>query len=490
MESRIEEIDNFLKSYALIVRDNPNYNFDPDFWYAQLSGYGYTKEENEISIRDQWDDLINYFKIDPNRPANHNLNVYNDTRQTRFLQFMNSASSNGNEYYKMYISYDKEHIGPAVKLIFDFVRNNGMESHSKISDRLRSDSIVMRIKGEDNVVKLLNFINGNDYLVRNARVSNPFLFRTGKVAMAYDAFLSYNETLSEVLYNYFYIKRSSNSLDSVSYEDFAAYARNYEKAMYSSPEAIEYISKLQSFKRCEQGRGMSKSDVHDNYKKILDLIGKSVQKDFTLDDYLHSVFGYMNNRFESDVQSVSNPTVRLDQNTSSDTIRLDQKFEEEKELLDEYINYALSKYNSVDVITDALNAYGSGNPKTITRDRDFRVRFHNCIPISHIATLTFNDTYSYVLKTRENKINRVFFGLYQTYQKYGIEQLRGAIQRALDGNYSSITNGDDGYRDFIKANVTPNEFLDALIVISNTRPATLYGDEFHNAIQNAIGRKR
>ena len=48
MESRIQEMDNFLKSYALIVKENPRYEFDPTFWYAQLSDYGYTREESEI----------------------------------------------------------------------------------------------------------------------------------------------------------------------------------------------------------------------------------------------------------------------------------------------------------------------------------------------------------------------------------------------------------------------------------------------------------
>ena len=490
MDSRFKEIDSFLKNYAELIKQNPEREFGISFWYAQLSGYGYTNEEYKTDIRDKWDDLINYFKIDPNRPANQNLNVYNDNSQIHFLQFASAQKSPPNEIYKMYISFDKEHIGPAAKLIFDFVRNNGMESHSKLSDTLRCDSIVMRIKGEDNVVKLLDFINSNDYLVRNARVTNPFILRAGKVGIAYDAYLSYNNTLSEVLYNYFYMKRSSNLLETVCYKDFAIYARNYGKAMYSSTEAVEYISSLRTFKQCEQRWDMSKAEVHDNYKKILDLIGKSVQEYFTLDDFLHTVSGYMNKRFESDVQRVSNPTVRLDQHTTSDTIRLDQKFEEEKKLLDEYVNFALSKYSKVDIVANALSAYADGNPNTITPEKGFRERFKNFIPPSHISTLTLNDTYSYVLRAHDNKINKVFFGLYQTYQRYGVGQLRGAVQKALDGNYSSITNGDGNYRDFIKANVTKDEFLDILVVIANTSSPERYGQEFHDTILSTIGRKR
>ena len=486
MDSRFKEIDSFLKYYAEILKQNPGRDYGPSFWYAQLSGYRYTNEEYNTDIRDCWNDLINYFRIDPNRPANQNLNVYNDSRQTRFLQFASDQESPAKEFYKMYISFDKEHIGPAAKLIFDFVRKNGMESHSKLSDTLRCDSIVMRIVGEENIVKLLNFINNNDYLVRNARLTNPFMLRIGKVGIAYDAHLSFNETLAEVLYNYFYIKVNSRSLDSVSYEDFASYAKNYEKAMYSSSEAIEYISNLKSFKVCEQRWSMSKADVHDNYKKILDLIGKSVQKDFNLNDFMANVYNYMNNRFEDNIQSFSSPTVRLDQTET----QVYYNYKEEQMLLDEYINYALSKYSNVNVIADALNQYANGKTTTITRDKDFRLRFTNCITPSHIPDLTANDTYSYVLRIRDNKINMIFQGLYQTYQRYGAEQLRGAAQRATEGNYSSITNGDGNYRDFIKENVTPGEFLDALIIISNTYSPERYGEEFQNAIMSAIGRKR
>ena len=491
MDSRIEEIDNFLKCFAEIVRDNPKYNFDPDFWYAQLSGYGYTNEESSTYIRDQWDELIEHFKVDPNKPDNYNLNVYNDARQTRFLQIRNARlDSKSSDFYKMYISFDKEHIIPATKLIFDFVRNNGMRSASKLSERLRSDSIVLRIENEDDVVKLLNFINNNDYLVRNARVANPFIFRMGKVGLAYDANLSYNETVSEVLYNYFYIKRLTNSLDSVSYEDFASYAKSYGTAMYSSGEAIEYISNLQSFKNCEQGRGMSKADVHDNYKKILDLIGKSVQKDFTINDFFELINKYKNKRFEDNIRSIGTPTERLDQNDINEAITLRTDNVEQK-LLDEYINYALSKYRSIDVIADALRVYSTGTKITsITRDKNFRERFRNTIWPTHIHTLTSNDINAYVLKIHNNKIDKIFEGLVETYRKYGLEQLNFAIQRGIEGNYSYITNGANNYRSFIKENVTIEEFQDALVIINNTYPLDKYDEAFRNAISSAIGRKR
>lgn len=104
---------------------------------------------------------------------------------------------------KIYLSFSKEDVFECVNMIFDYIDQNELSTLSKVADVRRSDEVVLRMSNVEDAKKLLEFINNNEYLSTRAKPVNPFLIKSGVAGLANDRLLSYNETLSFIIAEYF-----------------------------------------------------------------------------------------------------------------------------------------------------------------------------------------------------------------------------------------------------------------------------------------------
>ena len=158
MMNREEELVNFFENLKSIIKFNPNSLFDMDDVYNLLTIYD-VDYKHESSIRNQFDSWIDHFSNNPN------INVYVSPNQNKFLQFRNGHYGDNCEYVKLYVHLDSPAISAGVEKIFDFLADNNIVHCSKVSERVRSDMIVLRIKKPEDVYRVIDYINSFDDIV-------------------------------------------------------------------------------------------------------------------------------------------------------------------------------------------------------------------------------------------------------------------------------------------------------------------------------------
>ena len=144
-----DRIDDFLKYFAKIGIENPNYSYlsnkvnnhiyaklvtwdipdkDKDVSLAELYGspfpddYNYTDEslkQYKNSIFYKW---IKHYK------NNNQIDVFRTSTWPYFCQFISKdkTASIANEHIKIYIPLDSKHIEKGAKIIFDFLNKNNI----------------------------------------------------------------------------------------------------------------------------------------------------------------------------------------------------------------------------------------------------------------------------------------------------------------------------------------------------------------------------
>ena len=192
----------------------------------------------------------------------------------------------------------------------------------------------------------------------------------------------------------------------------------------------------------------SEGEILANYYEIFKLINISFNEYTNLNDYYNhiamaqneSTFKRLTKYYDASVQS-------LDNRSELDNIN-------KKDLLDQYILYALKKYNSdVDTI-NCLKSYINGNKKAITRDNNFRDNFIKYLSPNEIIYITNNKINGYVenfktniAENRENLYNLLQEAFIATYNKYGFTHSKIALATLISQNNGShITNGNNNYR--------------------------------------------
>ena len=432
------EIDEFLKYYAKIYKQNPGLPILRDTIYHGLMTYGLNEEEKQNkSIKYMFANWMEHYK-------NTNLIVYESELQKRFLQFHSSNGRNYEDYVKIYVTFAKKDMESCVMHIFDFINQNKFETYSKVSDVIRSDAIVLRMANIIDAKKVINFINTNSYLSSKARKTNPFLIKNGVVGLASDRNLSYNSTIAFLITKYY---KSVSNYDNVNYENFKLFAQNYYNDVFINQTRLEEFMHETEF-ISNKKRFDSEGEILANYYEIFKLINISFNEYTNLNDYYNhiamaqneSTFKRLTKYYDASVQS-------LDNRSELDNIN-------KKDLLDQYILYALKKYNSdVDTI-NCLKSYINGNKKAITRDNNFRDNFIKYLSPNEIIYITNNKINGYVenfktniAENRENLYNLLQEAFIATYNKYGFTHSKIALATLISQNNGShITNGNNNYR--------------------------------------------
>ena len=427
---REAKINAFLYEFVRLYQNNPNLGIYSETFYAALCAYG-TRIPFFGQVGIDFDIQNTFFEYwQKEFASNRNIIVYRTSAQRHFLQFQNGDERNYN-HYKLYLNFPKPKMYYAVSKIFHYIANENIEHMSKVANTIRSDSVVLRINHQKDLIKVINFINNDPELRMSALPTNPFLPTEGVIGYGYDKMLSYNETLSMLLEQYFEEKRSSNSLAIVSTKDFQKYTYYIAYNMDKNPELLKSLMEnpkvLKTFGRL-QGTS-SEEEVLTNYKSVIELISLSLSNNLNINDYLKLIDKYKSTAYEL-----------TEEKAFKALINGREKEERPEELLKEYTIYAILKYG-INNVCNILISYLNGSSRAITRECNFRARFMMSLKATELLAITGGNIKGYVYKTFEAKGKQVFNEICAaTSSKYGVFQLTTALKEGMLGNYSYFTN--------------------------------------------------
>lgn len=432
------EIEEFLKYYAKIYKQNPNLPIVRDTIYHGLATYGISeKEKQNKGIKYMFPNWINHFQ-------NTNLHVFESDMQKGFLQFHTSTGRNTEGHVKIYVTFSKEDMESCVIRIFDYINQNNFATYSKVSDVVRSDSVVLRMVNPDEANKVINFINNDPYLSRKARKTNPFLMKSGVVGIASDKKLSYNSTLAYLITKYF---KDTTNYDNVSYNDFKRFSQKYFNDVFINQTKLEDFIYDEEF-LINKKRFNYDGEALANFYEVFRLINMSLNEYTNMNDFYNHVLITQNKESSQRLSKYYDISIRNIENKPV-TYNINKK-----ELLDQYIRYAIKKYNGVDNTLNYLKTYINGNPNAITRDNNFRATFDKNLSPKEVINIANGNIESYVQSFMPNRIvkndnlHELFIAsITATYNKYGFNHAKVALTALITKNDAChITNGNQNYR--------------------------------------------
>lgn len=459
---KTNEMNSFIKNLKKTYLSSSDISITPDIIYKELCVYGLSNKEKENNyVRDVFGNLENYFR-------NSNLQVYEDERQKNFLQFRNCNPQS--KCIKLYVSFPKEYIETAAIKIFGYIASNNMPTMSKMSQYIRSDSIVIRLINPSDAKLVLNYINSDKDLNRYAKQTNPFSLKEGIVGIGYDAMLSYNDVLSYIMCQYFNDLQKNNYLNYASLDSFANYVSNYHRMFFEDINNQQYFKNTDMFSKTRY-RFNNDEEAINNFEQVIRLISCVVNNDINKDKFftMFEQFGIDNK------QNVDKP--------------INNNYEEQINLLNEYINYASKKYGLNDVYL-YLQKYMEGNNNAITREMNFRDKFINTIDYNSLRRIVNNNCKEYVnnytiYNQIDNNYQLFINSCIATLNKYGKLQMLKAIYEAKNGNFAYFTNGIEHYRNQMVEKVN-YQMIDKYIlfylqnkkyILDNQDPTPLFADD-------------
>ena len=399
--NRKYEIDKFLEFLHDCKSQNPDLDISDDFIYSMLTQYNLTPEELKrgSNLRPYFEYWQSYFE------GKTGIHVFETDLQKKFLQFRNRV--HGSDYIKMYVNVKPEAICSTVNRIFSYMSENNIEHASKVSERIRSDAIVLRVARES-AEDVLDFINNDSYIVKYAKKTNPFLTREGVVGMAYDDNLSYNSCVSFLISEC--IRENDNNLinsDVLSNycENFSERLKNDENFKNRFINSNCFLSDYFRLKRCD----ITEEELLKNFEDVFDLVA-----------------------FNS--KGIDNHSKVLDMYDKKD-IEIDYKG-----ILDSYLGVALQKYKTPEVISRYLESYLSGNMNAITRDQSLREKFIEHMSPEKVVEITKGDLEKYITDyIKSYKLTIFNNSCNETLNKYNLDWVEKAIVASLYGNYDGFT---------------------------------------------------
>ncbi len=432
------EIEEFLKYYARIYNQNPNLPIVRDTIYHGLTTYGISDEEKKNkSIKYMFPKWINYFK-------NSNLHVYESDMQKHFLQFHTSDGRTTEGHVKIYATFAKEDMESCVIRIFDYISKNNFATYSKVSDVVRADSIVLRMVNPKEADKVINFINNDQYLSGKARKTNPFLMKVGVVGIASDKNLSYNSSVAFLITRYF---KETTNYDNVSFNDFKQFTNKYFNDVFINQTKLQDFIYDEEF-LVNKKRFNTDGEALANFYEVFKLINMSLNKYTNMNDFYNHVLMTQNEESSQRLLKYYDISIRNIEN------KLVANSINKKELLDEYIKYAIKKYNGVDTTLNYLKMYINGYQNAITRDNNFRTNFTKYLSLKEIINIANGNIEDYVqsfmpnmVKNNDNLYELFIAAVTATYNKYGFNHTKVALTLFITKNDTClITNGNQNYR--------------------------------------------
>ena len=230
------DIEYFLKYIYDLRKDNSDLSINKDFVYRELCRYGLKADDmfedrslkNNNYLFGRWFDTFYPVK---------NINAYCNPNWSYFFQFVNGNFNNDAEFIKLYIPIDSKHLEESVNRLFKHIAALGIEHCSKVSQEVRSDNVVIRLRKGDyyNAMKIINFVHSDEYIKNSLNKTNPFVPTVNGIGIMEENGISYNGEIANYIAGYIN-KSYRDRKDSVSYDDFNYYMEknNYDKTIQNA----------------------------------------------------------------------------------------------------------------------------------------------------------------------------------------------------------------------------------------------------------------
>ena len=297
--NRKRKIDELLRSLKDKIQNDPNFNIDSKYGYDYVYNkviFGSTKVDDQKILLNQqgssknnygsiFDNWIKYFKDDQNLKVSVSPNwEYFCQFNYKHLDIYKSPT-----HLKMYIPLDYDHIEEGAKQLFEFLSDNNILHTSKISKKVRSDDIVIRVINPEDADKIVDYVNNNPYIQEGLLDPIPFAFSKDRIAFAADCTLSYNEISAALVTRYLSKAKNNNKLYRVGYSDFYNYVINEYEKEYLKGESSDILEIL---------KVLDRENHREECRSIISLIIKSQKSNFSYEDLINhykKTNGYIEN---------------------------------------------------------------------------------------------------------------------------------------------------------------------------------------------------
>lgn len=458
---RWQRMTEFLRYLASITKSSPDFVLDKNnhVFYSELTRIGVPEEDREFFVGGYFETWIKEFE---NRS---DISVFVSPRWTYFCQFVTGNLLDERTHIKMYIPFKTEMIHQCANELFDFLAKNNIKHSSKIGKNARVDGVVVRVGSKQDALSVARFIENHPHLRDSLYEPNPFLLNDGNIAYATDANYSFNEELTNYLYEYMSKCYKEGTLDTVNIRDFFLHVQNSYNEVFclkDREKIMDYMEERQiDFNTRRFANLANKSEIvklllhsmsaEDNLNRVMEVYDELMDKDYMKD--MEDSFKVKKNEINNPTEEITNKTVVI--NSSS-----------EKLISAVYANYNKYGYNH------ALNALKkfveTGTTVNFTKDSNSRSIISTFtsqevknIIVSECGSLNYDLFMNVMLqkKALEMKSNALEQACIGTLNKYDIAQVKYAIEKAIDKkDFTSFSNcGDLQLRSKLMRNVRPEE---------------------------------
>lgn len=269
---REERINKFLK---LIKEKSKKQIITGSSVYDELIKFE-IPEKNIKKVEHLYVNWINRYK------NSFNTTAFMDERNSYFCYIMTPSIKYGHgpieEPIKLYLSFPEEYLNEAVNQIMDFLDRERIVHQSKVASMIRADNVVIRIYQKDDVEKVIQFINNNEFIKKGHQKVNPFCITTGVIGLAMDNYNSYNFMVSFLISKYINEKKEQNKLEEVIYEDFLEFIEKFKinkktiieddnKERQITKEEVVFLSEIKRLIKVSL-KSNNRKNIYSHYYKV------------------------------------------------------------------------------------------------------------------------------------------------------------------------------------------------------------------------------
>lgn len=366
------KINEFLSFWKQIIIENPNLDFKKiDMTrtiYHYLIKLGVNEEEKEIKTNNFFDEWIKYFK------DKNNINVFVSPNWKYFCQFTNGNVDNLDNFIKLYIPTNYNHLFKTAIELFNYLNENNISHLSKIGSEIRFDNIVIRLTNIEDAKKVVNFINSNPYIKEGLIKCNPFANSIDNISMVSDGYLSYNRVISTYIRLFLDNMKDNNSVNDINSDTFINFINNYYQNKFKNKNEL-----IKEFE-------LNHKEELNDLKNVTELIINTYHKNYSFDEYSVFFNKITNNNqlLNDDIETLLIEALEIMIN------------KENKELALERIDYLLN-----------TNDYGIITRNFGLRDRLYRNNFANRLKIFLNSKNISINNYINSLESKNNQIEEL-----------------------------------------------------------------------------------
>lgn len=241
--SKKAEMNYFLKYLAELSENG--IDVDSDVVYNTMESYGVRSSDNVDGILTNIKPEL-FPKWKENFLNDPDIHVFVAPNWRYFCQFISNERIPGDEYIKMYIPIDGEHIYKGAIDLFNYVESLGVRHESKISSEIRSDDIIIRLDGEnmDSAKKIINYVNSNEYIREGLTRVNPFVPVVNGIGIMKESGISYNNTMAKLIA--YHIKEMQKQQKDVSIYSFQEWLNSIQSDYRKSPINVDDFREVKS----------------------------------------------------------------------------------------------------------------------------------------------------------------------------------------------------------------------------------------------------